>query len=152
MSFLSRMASDVQLMLRRPARLQFAALCYRESKKGMEILLITSRDTGRWVIPKGWPMNGKLACEAAAREAYEEAGVHGTVGNESIGAFKYRKKLNSGVETECRVDVYPISVSNLVDKFPEAGQRTRVWMTPEDAASSVDEPELQHLILEFAKR
>ena len=71
----------------RPERHQVAALCWRMGQGGaVEILLVTSRDTGRWVIPKGWPMDGKSASAAAAREAWEEAGVKGTVRPESIEA------------------------------------------------------------------
>lgn len=152
MNILSRMASDVQLMLRRPARLQFAALCYRDGAEGIQILLITSRDTGRWVTPKGWPMAGKQAHEAAAREAFEEAGVEGEAGVECIGAFTYQKKLNSGIEAECRAEVYPVRVVKLVEEFPEAGQRKRQWFSPKEAARRVVEPELSGLILEFAQR
>ena len=74
-----------------PPRLQVAALCWRRSGKGLRILLITSRDTGRWVIPKGWPMRNRTDAEAAAREAYEEAGLRGIVAERSIGLYTYRK-------------------------------------------------------------
>ncbi|TIM18205.1 MAG: NUDIX domain-containing protein, partial [Mesorhizobium sp.] len=62
-----------------PCRLQVAALPWRDTKHGIEIMLITSRDTGRWVLPKGWPEAKELLCEAAAREAGEEAGLRGTI-------------------------------------------------------------------------
>ncbi len=150
MNLLSRVAADLQLMLKRPARLQFAALCYREGVKGTEILLITSRDTGRWVIPKGWPMAGKQAAEVAAREAFEEAGVEGEVSPKSIGTYVYQKKLKAGLATECRVKVFPVRVTGFADEFPELGQRRREWVSPRDAASRVDEPDLRQLISEFA--
>ena len=77
MSFFDRITNEVRLMFRRPERMQCAALCYRFKKKSLqpEMLVITSRDTGRWIIPKGWPMDGKKSHEVAAREAWEEAGV-----------------------------------------------------------------------------
>ncbi len=152
MGFLSRMASDVQLMLRRPARIQFAALCHRKGKKGLEILLITSRDTGRWVIPKGWPIEGKQAPEVALQEAFEEAGVKGQVETGSVGTYTYPKKLKSGMITDCKVQVHSVAVSDIVDDFPEAHERKRKWETPDVAAQLVAEPELQQLILNFAER
>jgi 8-oxo-dGTP pyrophosphatase MutT (NUDIX family) len=102
LKILNRLATDVGLMLRRPPRQQYAALCYRLSKKNPEpeVLLLTSRDTGRWVIPKGWPMANKKAHAVAEQEAYEEAGVRGTVEKAPFGYYEYEKKLNSGVNVQ----------------------------------------------------
>lgn len=154
MAILSRIANDVQLMFRRPPRQQYAALCYRRKKKtgDLEVLLLTSRDTGRWVIPKGWPMPGKLSHEVAAREAYEEAGVRGTVETAPLGTFSYDKMLRDGIEVPCRVQVYALEVTELVKNFKEKGERSIEWVSSDEAVKRVREPELRDLILAFAER
>ncbi|KQS91151.1 MULTISPECIES: NUDIX hydrolase [unclassified Rhizobium] len=154
MNILNRIATDVRLMFRRPVRMQCAALCYRFKKKTAipEILLITSRDTGRWVIPKGWPMEGKLCHEAAAREAYEEAGVKGEAGAERIGFYMYDKGMDHGLKVQCMVQVYPIVVLDMLKNFPEKGSRKMEWVTFDEAANRVAEPMLKDLILNFEKR
>lgn len=141
-------------MMRRPERLQFAALCYRlaDKKGSVEILLITSRGTGRWVIPKGWPMNGKLAHAVAEREAYEEAGVKGKAEVKPLGTFSYMKGLDSGLEIPCRVQVHALKVSGFASNYKEKGQREMAWFSYEDAALRVTEPELKELILAFGSR
>ena len=136
--------------LRRPKRVQVAALCYRRTKKGKEILLITSRDTGRWIIPKGWPIDGKNAAGAAAQEAWEEAGVkEGQVANNAIGSYEYRKELNTGGNTICETQVFPLEVSALSEDFPESDERERKWVSPVKAAGMVQEPELQDILRTF---
>ncbi|WP_324762992.1 NUDIX hydrolase [Sinorhizobium meliloti] len=154
MNFLHRLASDVQLMLRRPARMQYAALCYRLARKtnALEILVITSRDTGRWVIPKGWPMQGKQAHEVAEREAYEEAGVKGKVQRAAIGAYVYQKRMDHGLEISCKVQVHALEVEDFCKNFPEKGSRRLEWVDYREAAKRVAEPSLKELILEFGKR
>ncbi|WP_414089225.1 NUDIX hydrolase [Rhizobium sp. BR 314] len=141
-------------MFRRPPRQQYAALCYRLKKKTgeLEMLLLTSRDTGRWVIPKGWPMPGKLSHEVAAREAYEEAGVRGAVETTPLGSFGYDKVLKDGIQVPCRVQVYALEVNELVKNFKEKGERTMEWVSCDEAVKRVREPELRDLILAFAQR
>ncbi|CAK7254827.1 MULTISPECIES: NUDIX hydrolase [unclassified Shinella] len=153
MNILNRIVSDVHLMFRRPAREQYGALCYRVRKKkpAIEILLITSRDTGRWVIPKGWPMDGKSAAAAAAREAWEEAGVRGSVREAPIGSYNYLKGLPHGLKVDCRVRVFPLSVDDLSENFPEKDERRAEWVTCQEAARRVQEPGLKDLILAFER-
>lgn len=154
MTLLARLASDVQLMFRRPPRQQYAALCYRVKKKTneVEVLLMTSRDTGRWVIPKGWPMNGKCSHEVAAREALEEAGVRGTIEKETLGSYTYAKVLKDGLTVSCKVQVYVLEVSELAKNFKEKGERTLEWVSCEEAVKRVREPELRDLFLLFKRR
>lgn len=135
-------------MVTRPNRFQVAALCYRDELRDTpEILLITSRDTGRWVLPKGWPIGGCNASEAARVEAWEEAGVvASTVCNDAIGTFSYEKKLESGAGVRCDVKVFPIQVEELANDFPERQERTRKWVSANTAANMVREPELQKLL------
>lgn len=130
---------------------QYAALCYRISEKGrVRVLLITSRDTGRWVLPKGWPMKGLTGQGAAMREAYEEAGVEGEVSNHCLGFYSYAKVLGPDQAPTCIVSVFPVRVTQLLDKFPESRERTRRWFLPEKAAEKVDEPELRQMLLAFS--
>ena len=154
MNVVTRLASEIRLMMRRPERLQFAALCYRRTDENsrVEILLITSRGTGRWVIPKGWPMNGKLAHAVAEREAYEEAGVKGKAEVKPLGTYSYKKGMDSGLEIPCKVQVHALKVSGFANNYKEKGQREMAWFSCEDAALRVMEPELKEMILEFEKR
>lgn len=139
---------------RRTDRLvQFAALAWRPAEGGgVDILLITSRETRRWVIPKGWPIKGLKPHQAAAREAWEEAGVEGRTGALKIGAFDYDKRLSSGALQPVRVEVYPLRVETVHEKWPEAHQRERAWVTPDEAARRVDEPGLSRLLDRFDGR
>jgi 8-oxo-dGTP pyrophosphatase MutT (NUDIX family) len=131
-----------------PIRIQYAALPHRLSRTGsLDVMLITSRDTGRWVLPKGWPMRGKTAREAAAREAYEEAGLIGQADAAALGSYHYRKRRRRGTSVLCRVDVFPHDVLAELQRWPEKRQRRRSWFSVEDAAGLVDEAELKALIL-----
>ena len=131
--------------------LQYAALPYRPGEDGLEILLVTSRETQRWVIPKGWPMKGRKPHAAAAREALEEAGVTGKVSRTPLGAYHYVKRLANGAPLACTVDVYPLEVDRQRKHWREQGQRTGHWFSVEAAAQAVDEPELQDLIARFGR-
>lgn len=128
---------------------QVAALPYRIGEDGLQIMMITSRETRRWVIPKGGRMRGKTDPQAAAIEAMEEAGVQGRIGETSLGAFRYAKRLKSGDSRACVVAVYPLRVLIQLGGWPEAHQRERRWMTPDEAAAAVDEPDLARLISAF---
>lgn len=132
-----------------PPRLQVGALCWRRSRKGLRVLLITSRDTGRWIIPKGWPMRNRTEAGAAAREAWEEAGLKGEVSTASIGVYTYRKRMPHGGLLPCVVRVYPLAAREILQKFPETGQRRARWFSPEKAARKVEEHELAALIRTF---
>jgi len=133
-------------------RRQVAALPWRaDPVAGLQILLVSSRETRRWVIPKGWPMKGKDDAQAAAQEAYEEAGLDGRIAGRRIGEYPYLKRLKSGTARRVTVDVYPLEVTGAHATWPEKGQRTLQWMSPVEAALAVQEPELRDLIARFAK-
>ena len=134
------------------ARMQYGALCWREAEAGLEILLITSRDTGRWVIPKGWHMEGKQPHAIAEQEAYEEAGIKGKACREPFGYYSYMKRMRGGHQVLTRVQVHALEVKNLLKEFPEKGSRKLDWVSCEEAASRVDEPELKALFLAFGKQ
>lgn len=132
---------------------QIAVLPYRfggPDKDGpTEILLVTSRGTGRWVIPKGNPLNGFDRHTSAAIEAEEEAGVIGAVCPTSIGSYEYRKRRPNGAAIMYNVEVFPLAVTRELDEWKEMDERERRWFTLNDAASSVDEPDLQAMIRSF---
>lgn len=130
--------------------LQVAALVYRVKGAKTEILLITSRGTGRWILPKGWPMPGRTSAQAALREAYEEAGVRGTAETHAFGSYEYKKYDLPEGENLFTVDVFPILFSHQEKKWPEKQQRQYEWVSPEEAARRVDESELKTLLLKFA--
>ena len=134
-------------------RNQFGALCWRAGKSGAEVLLISSRETGRWVIPKGWPMKGRSGPEAAAIEAWEEAGVKGQITLAKLGQFTYEKILRRDTKKQtvqlCIVEVFPLEVTTLAPEFPEQRQRRRKWFAPEAAARKVAEAELRALLSAF---
>lgn len=129
---------------------QFAALCWRMRRDKVEVLLITSRDTGRWVIPKGWQVTGMDGPASAAQEAWEEAGVTGAVGTRTLGRYGYDKVLTDVMSLPCAVAVYPLRVAALARKFPERSERRRKWFTAEKAARKVAEPDLRALLHEIA--
>lgn len=133
-----------------PCRLQVAALPWRKAGDGVEIMLITSRDTGRWVVPKGWPEHGEHLCDAAAREAEEEAGIGGAVSRNVIGRYFYFKMTSSNDGVPCEVLVFPFEVDRVAKKWPEKKQRERRWFTSAEASSLVQEPDLARLIDNFA--
>jgi 8-oxo-dGTP pyrophosphatase MutT (NUDIX family) len=133
-------------------RLQYAALPYRRRGDAVEILLITSLETKRWIIPKGWPNEGRTPPDSAAIEALEEAGVEGQPAGEPIGAYHYAKQRKKGPPVSCRVEVFPLEVKRELESWAEQGQRERRWLTVESAAATVSDPGLADLILILARR
>ena len=126
---------------------QVAALPLRQAKDGaLEILLVTSRDTGRWIIPKGWPSKRLKDCKAAAREARQEAGVKGKILREAIGSYWYIKRELGGEGGPIEVRVFLLKVSKRCKRWPEKLERRRAWFDIEDAASRVSDPKLSSLI------
>ncbi|ARE40135.1 Hydrolase, NUDIX family [Rhodovulum sp. P5] len=126
---------------------QIAALPMRWDNKGkLWVLMVTSRDTGRWVMPKGWRIDGKKPWKAAGIEALEEAGAVGRIGRKEIGQYHYDKRLDDGGSVWCRVRVYPMLVEKLLPRWKERRERKRHWFTPHQAAKRVMEPELAELL------
>jgi 8-oxo-dGTP pyrophosphatase MutT (NUDIX family) len=143
----------VQPLLMRPHQLQVAALCYRQRNGRVEVLLITSLHNRRWILPKGWPMKGRDAAEAAATEAWEEAGAVITRRSAtSVGSYRYRKVFRGGAEATCETMVFPMEVGSLADEYPQKERRQRAWVALEEAADAVDEPGLKELLLSLEAR
>lgn len=134
---------------KRDVRTQFGALCWRMHGDGVQILLVTSKRKRRWILPKGWPMDGETPAGAAETEAWEEAGVNGKVSPIVLGMYSYRKELPSDPDVPCVVAIFPLKVKRVADNWPEKSKRRRKWMSPKKAASLVDEPELASILRSF---
>ena len=131
----------------RSKRVQYAALPYRlNGRSRTEVMLVTSRETQRWIIPKGWPQRGRAPRDAAAREAFEEAGVTGAVARRSVGSFPYEKRLKNGGVVLCEVRVFPLKVTGQSRQWPEKEQRDFKWVSIKEAAETVQEPMLSKII------
>ncbi|GAB6054487.1 NUDIX hydrolase [Magnetospira thiophila] len=124
---------------------QSAVVPFRKGQNGAEVLLVTSRDTGRWVLPKGNIKNGMSPALSAAEEAFEEAGVLGKVHSPSVGTYKYVKQ-DVGGGTPCLVKVFLMTVEQIKSNWPEKSQRRRKWVSASKAARLVNERKLGLLI------
>lgn len=126
--------------------LQYAALCYRIRDGKLQILLVRSRGGRRWTLPKGWPMRGRTPAEAAAREAWEEAGARGRIQRNCVGGYHYRKR---GRPQRHLALVFPMEVTRTEKRYPERTERKRRWVGRKRAARMVQEGELAELLLRF---
>jgi 8-oxo-dGTP pyrophosphatase MutT (NUDIX family) len=133
--------------------LQYGALPFRRrvDTGRTEVMLVTSLRTGRWIIPKGWPMKQEAPHAASAREALEEAGVVGEVGTRPIGSYTYQKQLKQGAFVACEVHVFPLEVKRQQRTWPERRKRQVQWFSSADAAAAVQEPALSEIIRTFQK-
>jgi 8-oxo-dGTP pyrophosphatase MutT (NUDIX family) len=133
---------------------QYGALPYRFSQDAaLEVLLVTTRGTRRWIIPKGGPIKGLRPAKSAAREAFEEAGVTGRIGAKPVGLFTYDKLVDeAGAQTTCEVKVYPLLVKRQSEVWPESQQRTTQWVEPSRAIAMIKEPDLKKILASFARR
>lgn len=155
MSILARLSKWCSSQLRwirplfRPPALQVAALCYRKSEDGIDVLLVQSNGRKQWILPKGWPKKNRTAAQTAAAEAFEEAGATGIISESPIGSYRYTKTLGSGVEIQCLADAYSLEVLETANDFPESKHRRREWFAAEKAAEMVSAPELSDLLQTF---
>ncbi|PST19320.1 DNA mismatch repair protein MutT [Rhizobium sp. JAB6] len=148
---LARLAPHIETIAAGDMAEQYGALCFRYGEANvLEVLLITTRETKRWMIPKGWPIKGLDGGQVAEREAWEEAGVKGKIKNSPFGYFTYLKAIAGGKTIPSVVEVHLLHVRKQYQKFPESGQRLIEWMMPEEAARRVREPELKGLLMRFA--
>ncbi len=136
---------------RKRERLQFGVIPYRLPEGGApEILLITTRETRRWMVPRGWLIKKLGPLGTGMREAFEEAGVVGE-GGPPVGSFRYLKRLRSGQAQAVRVELFAMEVAEQVDDWPERAERIREWYPHGRAAELVEEPELQEILAVFPK-
>jgi 8-oxo-dGTP pyrophosphatase MutT (NUDIX family) len=129
-------------------------LPYRITKTGsLELLLVTTRQTKHWIIPKGWPVKGLKPAKSAAREAYEEAGIRGAISSKPIGAFSYEKRLEENqFRVQCEVRVFALSVRRQLKTWPEACERDSRWFEPVNALSALKDEGLRELIASFVEK
>ena len=131
-----------------------AALCWRASHKTapvLEVLLITSLNSKRWILPKGWAEPGHSLPENAAREAFEEAGVTGKISAQPVGTYHYLKEKKDGGGVPCRVEVFALAVTKQAHDWPEKGARDVAWLPLDQAAARVGEPGLRQVLKDFRK-
>jgi 8-oxo-dGTP pyrophosphatase MutT (NUDIX family) len=127
---------------------QAGVIAYRILDGKVRVLLVTSRDAGRWIIPKGNIKAGEMPCKAAENEAYEEAGVKGTIiGSSPLGMYTYFKKLDSGEALAATVEVYLLRVKERLKKWPERNERKLSWVSTKEAVTLVEEPGIVPLLL-----
>ena len=128
-----------------PALPQIAALPTRRVDGRLEVCLVTTRETGRWTVPKGWPMKGVPDRQAAAIEAEQEAGLIGKPSKKPLGTFDYWKRRLDRFDL-VRVTLYRLKVRKALNEWKEKGERQVRWMSLDDAATAVDEPGLKTIL------
>ena len=134
---------------------QVAALCWRTSHKhgsAVEVLLITSLNSKRWILPKGWPEPELGPAENAAREAFEEAGVMGKISAQPVGSYHYLKERKDGGGIPCSVEVFALEVTKQLDEWPEKDSRKFAWLPLDQAAAHLGEPGLRQILKDFRKQ
>lgn len=131
---------------------QVAALCWRAGKRGLDVLLITSLNSKRWILPKGWPEADLTPAENAGREAFEEAGVTGKITAHAVGHYYYLKEKREGTGMPVRVEVFALAVTKQLDDWPEKNMRTLSWMPLNEAIAKVSEPGVRQLLKTFQKQ
>ena len=130
---------------------QYAALPWRWAENHLEILLVTTLSTRRWVVPKGWPIEGRTPSECAAQEAFEEAGVVGATALRPVGSFSYVKHRKTGELIPCRVAVFALEVEQQRRTWPEKTVRETCWCSVDEALARVSDQGLKRLIAKFAR-
>ncbi|MFZ2101357.1 MAG: NUDIX hydrolase [Oricola sp.] len=133
-----------------PPRVQYGALPWQMRDGTLDVLLLTSRGTRRWVIPKGWPHDGLSSAGSAAQEAFEEAGIAGTITEEPVGTYHYEKVRDQGGCVDCIVYVHALNVTEQLEDWPERGERELRWFPRHEAAGQVSEAGLRDLILKYS--
>ncbi len=134
----------------RPPVKQVAALCLRQTDAGPEVLLITSSEQN-WILPKGWPMDGKTHAEAAAIEAWEEAGVHAAdVSETPVAQLNTTKTVGGDQIIPCTLEVFEVEVDSLAESYPEDHKRDRRWIPLKQAANMVDATEISDMLRSYA--
>lgn len=147
MNTLTRRFLDMLTVPSRTAFVQTAALCLRDGPVGPEVMLVQTLRLRQWVIPKGWPISGLTLAQAAAQEAWEEAGLRGNMSTEAVGTFTYTKIKKSGLPVQCCAHVFRMDVTSVADRYPEAGRRVRQWTPVATAARLVRDAELRAILL-----
>lgn len=153
MPHLQQLAQAGELLFSGEVPKQYAAICYRHdiASEDVVMLLVTGRKSGKWILPRGWPMEGRSPREVAEREAFEEAGVAGKARKKSVGCYTYPKRFDDGRIVPCLVEVFGVRVDKIAKNYKEKGQRQRKWVSFTEAQNLVEEPELRSLIIAFGQ-
>ena len=131
---------------------QVGIIAFRVEHGELEVLLVTSRDTGRWIIPKGNIDSGLTPAKAALKEAYEEAGVEGAiVGSVPVGFYTYFKRLKSGAHLDTSVEVFLVRAERQRKKWPEKKERSIAWLPIHEAVERIQEPSVVPLLERVAE-
>ncbi|MEM9438204.1 MAG: NUDIX hydrolase [Pseudomonadota bacterium] len=146
---LTQLPLSISASAKRESRSQFAALPFRVVDDGVQVMLITSRRSKRWILPKGWPEHGMTPAECAAKEAWEEAGVTGRFYDICLGVYSFEKYIDGEADLPVVSLVYPLKVKQVKRNYPEAQDRRRKWFTPKKAAAAVEMPELKRILKTF---
>ncbi|MQW59693.1 NUDIX hydrolase [Sinorhizobium meliloti] len=154
--YLARLAPLAATLMKDGAVEQVGAICRRIGEMGsVQVLLITTRDSRRWTVPKGWPIKNLKPHQVAEREAWEEAGIIGKAKKRPLGYlgyYTYLKTLDNGQKVVSVVAVHLVKVDATDGKFPEQGERQLEWLSPSEAAARVQEPELKGLLMSTIKK
>ena len=142
-------AEAAQIFSARHTALQIGTLAFRTRERRLEVCLITSRGGGRWIIPKGWPEADLSHPEIAAQEAWEEAGLTGSVRPDMYASYMSSKSIEPGVELPVRMNIYLLANPGQAEEFPELGQRKVKWLTTKEAVTRVDDGGLQEVLTKF---
>jgi ADP-ribose pyrophosphatase YjhB (NUDIX family) len=130
---------------------QSAAIPYKMDDQGkLVILLVTSRRTRRWIIPKGKVKPRTLPSRSAEHEAFEEAGVLGRIGKQPVGAYWQGDALPSGPEGSLHVQAFALEVTEELPVWDEMHLRKRRWFRLKDALRAIDDLEIRALLRDFA--
>tara|TARA_R110002124_G_scaffold63350_8_gene172957 strand:- start:861 stop:1334 length:474 start_codon:yes stop_codon:yes gene_type:complete len=129
-----------------PRAIQVAALPWRLLDDAPQVMLVTSRRSRRWLLPKGWQIEGKDLAQSALTEAFEEAGVLGTISSQPIGSYRYLKQFDNGHSIPSQALVFGLAVTQELTDWPEIRQRSRAWFSLEDAAAQVQAPGLAQML------
>lgn len=152
MAKIKQQALNLENYDKRDVRTQFGALCWRSHNGKVQILLVTSKRSGRWIVPKGWPLDGATPAQTAVTEAWEEAGVTGKARTVCLGIYSYVKALPDSEKLPCVVAIFPLKVNSVAGEWPEKNRRKRKWVSPKKAAAMVQERELAGILLNFDPR
>lgn len=130
---------------------QVAALPFRTRDGVLEVLLITSRETRQWIIPKGWRRKSRQPHDVATREARQEAGVVGRIAKRAIGSYRYEKRLAANDAIACKVRIFPLEVERQLDDWPEKGERDLRWLIPSEAAKLITDKNLSQELMRWSR-
>lgn len=121
--------------------IQSGIIPFRRQGDHIEILLITNKKKDKWGIPKGLVEERLSASESAQKEAFEEAGIYGKIYKPSLGKYSIRKW-----DGKCRIKVFAMEVTQILDRWPEDILRRRQWYSVEEAAGMVKNNKLKTMI------